>query len=104
MRGLGLLVTSDCPNHEPGAALLRTALDEAALISAQFVTTAATTEEVNPLGFIGSPTILVHGRTRSPCRAQPALVCRIYSSPRPTSRCRGDHWDVHGRVCGHTPF
>ena len=80
---LELLVTPGCPHREPAATLLRTALNDVGLTTAQFATMVITTaEETNRLGFIGSPTILVNGQDLFAVRgAQPALACRIYSSP-----------------------
>lgn len=80
---LELLVTPGCPHQEPAATLLRTALDDVGLTTAQFATTVITTaEEATRLGFIGSPTIRVNGRDLFAVPGvQPALACRIYSGP-----------------------
>jgi hypothetical protein len=80
---LELLVTPDCPHLEPAAVLVRSALDDVGLTTAQLSTTLITTaEEANRLGFIGSPTILVNGQDLFAVPgAQPALACRIYSGP-----------------------
>jgi hypothetical protein len=75
---LELWVTPGCPHPELAAVLLRPALDDIGLNTAQFTTTVITTaEEATRLGSIGSPTILVNGQDLFAVPGvQPALACR----------------------------
>jgi hypothetical protein len=59
------------------------ALDDVGLTSAEFATiVVTTTEDADRLEFIGPPTILVNRQDPFAVPgAQPALACRIYSTP-----------------------
>jgi hypothetical protein len=78
-----LLVVVDCPNEEPAAALLRTALDDVGLSDVGFITTVIGTQQAgDERSFIGSPTVLINGADPfvEPNRT-PGLACRVYNTP-----------------------
>lgn len=77
------LYNEDCPSHEEGMALLRSAALEVGgemVFEEQEITT---DEEAEELGFYGSPTYIVNGRDPFappggvPCSAQ---ACRAYTT------------------------
>lgn len=78
-----LLVAPDCPQEEPAAALLRSALDDIGLHSVRFeVTVIDSLESAQRRGFVGSPTILLDGVDPFATPGQPASVsCRLYAGP-----------------------
>jgi hypothetical protein len=84
MRQVEYLWWAECPSHDEGAELLRTALAAEGL-EAQVVSIEITSEEqAQRLQFIGSPTFRVRGRDLDPQpvssgAANPyALTCRAY--------------------------
>jgi len=78
-----LLLVVDCPHEAAAIDAIRHALDDVGLLGAPFRTRTVTSQQqVDELGFTGSPTILINGIDPfAQPRLPPSLACRLYPTP-----------------------
>lgn len=76
-----LFIIDDCPNSEPAASLLASALEAEGLSPSAFNTTVVSTDaQAQELDFHGSPSFVAGGADLFPSATAPAVSCRLYQT------------------------